>query len=57
MNLEHGLSEVVLAEIHTPAPEQEWQLLSAFLGFIDRHFGNRRMASLMATTPGISNPP
>ena len=39
MNLQRGLSEVVLAEIHAPAPDQEW--LSAFLGFIDRHFGNR----------------
>ena len=44
MNLERGLSEVVLAEIHAPAPDQEWQLLSAFLGFIDRHFGNRILA-------------
>jgi hypothetical protein len=34
MNLERGLSEVA-------APDQEWQMLSAFLGFIDRHFGNR----------------
>jgi hypothetical protein len=44
MNLERGLSEVVLAEIHSPAPDQEWQLLSAFLGFIDRHFGKRILA-------------
>jgi hypothetical protein len=44
MNLERGLSEVVLAEIHAPAPDQEWQMLSAFLGFIDRHFGNRILA-------------
>jgi hypothetical protein len=41
INLERGLSEVVLAEIRAPAPDQEWQMLSAFLGFIDRHFGNR----------------
>jgi hypothetical protein len=41
MNLERGLSEVVLAEIRAPASDQEWQMLSAFLGFIDRHFGNR----------------
>jgi hypothetical protein len=40
MNLKRGLSEVVLAEIHAPAPEQE-AAVSAFLGFIDRHFGNR----------------
>jgi hypothetical protein len=44
LNLERGLSEVVLAEIHAPAPDQEWQLLSAFLGFIDRHFGKRMLA-------------
>jgi hypothetical protein len=44
LNLERGLSDVVLAEIHAPAPDQEWQLLSAFLGFIDRHFGKRMLA-------------
>ncbi len=27
--------------VHSP---QEWQLLSAFLGFIDRHFGKRILA-------------
>ena len=44
LKLERGLSDVVLAEIHAPAPDQEWQLLSAFLGFIDRHFGKRILA-------------
>jgi hypothetical protein len=44
MTLERGLGEVVLAEIHAPAPDQEWQMLSAFLGFIDRHFGDRILA-------------
>jgi hypothetical protein len=44
MRLERGLAEVVLAEIHAPAPEQEWQLLSAFLGFVDRHFGEQILA-------------
>ena len=44
MQLERGLGEVVLAEIHAPAPDQEWQMLSAFLGFIDRHFGGRILA-------------
>jgi hypothetical protein len=44
ITLERGLGEVVLAEIHAPAPGQEWQLLSAFLGFIDRHFGSRILA-------------
>jgi hypothetical protein len=44
IDLERGLSEVVLAEIHAPAPEQEWQILSAFLGFVDRHFDNKILA-------------
>jgi hypothetical protein len=44
INLERGLSEVVLAEIRAAAPEQEWQILSAFLGFIDRHFNDRILA-------------
>jgi len=44
MTLERGLGEVVLAEIHAPARDQEWQMLSAFLGFIDRHFGKRILA-------------
>jgi hypothetical protein len=39
VNLERGLSEVVTAEVRTLATSQEWQLLSAFLGFVDRHFG------------------
>jgi hypothetical protein len=42
------LSEVVLAEIHAPAPEQEWQMLSAFLDFINRHFGDRAPAITIA---------
>jgi hypothetical protein len=44
MKLEGALGEVVLAEIHAAAPDQEWQMLSAILGFIDRHFGDRIMA-------------
>jgi hypothetical protein len=44
VNLERGLSEVVLAEIHAPVRDEEWQMLSAFLGFIDRHFGERILA-------------
>jgi hypothetical protein len=44
INLERGLSEVVLGEIHAAAPDQEWQILSAFLGFIDRHFDHRILA-------------
>ncbi len=44
LDLARGVIEVVLAKIHAPAPDQEWQLLSAFLGFIDRHFGKRILA-------------
>ena len=44
INLERGLSEVVLGEVHGSAPEQEWQILSAFLGFVDRHFDDRILA-------------
>jgi hypothetical protein len=44
VKLERGLSEVVLGEIHAAAPEQEWQILSAFLGFIDRHFDDKILA-------------
>jgi len=44
INLERGLSEVVLGQIHGSAPEQEWQNLSAFLGFVDRHFDDRILA-------------
>jgi hypothetical protein len=37
--LERGLGEVVLAELHTrSSKEDDWQLLHAFLGFLDRHF-------------------
>ena len=45
INLERGLSEVVLGEIHAAAPEHEWQILSAFLGFIHRHFGEKLVAT------------
>jgi hypothetical protein len=34
MNFDRGLSEVVLAEIHAPAPDQEWQMLSSFLAVL-----------------------
>jgi hypothetical protein len=44
IDLERGLSEVVLAEIHAAAAEQEWQILSAFLGFVDRHFDDKILA-------------
>jgi hypothetical protein len=44
IKLRRGLSEVVTAEMQTTAPDQEWQLLSAFLGWVDRHFGDQLLA-------------
>ena len=40
--IERGLGEVVIAELRSRATSQdEWQLLHAFLGFLDRHFGEK----------------
>jgi hypothetical protein len=39
VNLERGLSEVVTAEVRTIDADQEWQMLSALVGFVERHFG------------------
>ena len=40
--LERGLGEVVSARLDTRSSnEDEWQLFHAFLGFVDRHFGDR----------------
>jgi hypothetical protein len=44
INLERGLSEVVTAEVNSLVPDEDWQLLSAFLGWIDRHFGDQVLA-------------
>ncbi len=32
---------VLIVEINTRKPEQEWQLLQAFIGYLDRHFGDK----------------
>jgi hypothetical protein len=39
VKLERGSSDDVTAKIRAQPPESEWQMLSAFLGFVDRHFG------------------
>lgn len=40
--IERGLSEVVVAELRSKtADKDEWQLLHAFLGFLDRHFAEK----------------
>jgi len=41
VNLERGQSEAVTAKIRAQPTEREWQMLSAFLGFVDRHFGSK----------------
>ena len=44
VNLERGLSEVVTAEVNSLAADHDWQLLAAFLGWVDRHFGDQVLA-------------
>lgn len=45
INLARGMGGVVLAEVRTKAdPEQEWELFRAFLGFLDRNFGDKLAA-------------
>jgi hypothetical protein len=40
--IERGLSEVVVAELCSKTANQdEWELFHAFLGFLDRHFGDK----------------
>ena len=39
VKLKHGADETVTAQVRSP--DQEWQMLSAFLGWVNRHFGDR----------------
>jgi hypothetical protein len=39
INLKAGLSGAVNVEIRSPEPGDEARLLSSFLGWLDRHFG------------------
>jgi len=41
VNIERGMGEVVLIEVHSKKGGTEWQLLHAFLGFMDRHFSDK----------------
>jgi len=41
INLEPGLSEAVEVAIKSPERGDEARLLSSFLGWLDRHFGDR----------------
>lgn len=38
--LKRGPEQTVTARIKSAARAGEWQLMSAFLGFVDRHFGD-----------------
>ena len=40
VSIARGTDGGVTAKIRTP-PEREWQMLSAFLGFVDRHLRDR----------------
>jgi hypothetical protein len=39
VNLKRGDDEIVTARVRSP--NEEWQMLSAFLGWVNRHFGDR----------------
>ncbi len=41
VQLKRTASALVTAQIRTSDRTREWQMLSAFLGFVDRHFGDR----------------
>jgi len=39
VSLRYGDGETVTAQVRSP--DQEWQMLSAFLGWLNRHFGDQ----------------
>jgi hypothetical protein len=40
VKLQYGMGGIVIAEVRTMADtNREWALLNAFMGFLDRHFG------------------
>ncbi len=45
INIQRGEGEVITAEIHSRSGvRDEWQILKAFLGWLDRNFGEQIMA-------------
>jgi hypothetical protein len=40
INWDETIGGILVAEIHTRATNQEWQLLQAFVGYLDRHLGD-----------------
>ena len=41
VSLARGAAQGVTAKVHSQAADREWQMLRAFLGFLDRHLGNK----------------
>lgn len=39
INLTETSGSMLIAEIHTKVERAEWQLLQAFIGYVDRHIG------------------
>jgi len=39
INWDEAVGGVLVAEVNTKKPEFEWQLLQAFIGYLDRHLG------------------
>ena len=39
VNWDHAVGGVLVAEIGSKVSETEWQLLQAFVGYLDRHLG------------------
>lgn len=46
INWEQTLGGVVVAEVNTKKPDMEWQLLQAFIGYLDRHLA-RNIEAIM----------
>ena len=45
VSLARGSAHGVTARLHSQASDREWQMLRAFLGFLDRHLG-RKIATI-----------
>ena|ERR1051325_6565659 len=39
INWDQGLGGILVAEVNTKKEGSEWQLLQAFIGYLDRHLG------------------
>jgi hypothetical protein len=39
INWDEASGGVIVAEVRSKVPNSEWQLLQAFVGYLDRHFG------------------